>query len=88
MNIEIWKVITNFSNYEISNYGNIKNKYNQQILNPQLVSSYFTIKQCVTIILNKRKYMDVENHIKLLKKEKNTRLLFVTIFREYDYTFY
>lgn len=24
MNIEIWKEITNFSNYEISNYGNIK----------------------------------------------------------------
>jgi hypothetical protein len=43
MNIEIWKEITNFSNYEISNYGNIKNKYNQHILNPQLVSSYFTI---------------------------------------------
>lgn len=29
MNIEIWKEITNFSNYEISNYGNIKNKDTQ-----------------------------------------------------------
>jgi hypothetical protein len=31
-NIEIWKEITNFSKYEISYCGNIKNKENQIIL--------------------------------------------------------
>ena len=32
MNNEIYKEKNNFSNYEISNYGNIKNKINQKIL--------------------------------------------------------
>lgn len=30
MNNEIWKEINNFSKYEISNYGNLKNKDTQK----------------------------------------------------------
>ena len=32
MNNEIWKEITNFSKYEISNYGNIRNIVTQKLL--------------------------------------------------------
>jgi len=40
MNTEIWKEINNFSKYEISNYGNLKNKDTQKILHPSIKSGY------------------------------------------------
>jgi len=40
MNNETWKEINNFSKYEISNYGNLKNKYTQKILQPNIKSGY------------------------------------------------
>ena len=42
MNNEVWKEINNFSEYEISNYGNIRNKNTQKILKKQTKSGYFT----------------------------------------------
>ena len=46
MNKEIWKVIANFSKYEISSFGNIRNKGLQKILKPCIKSGYL----CITII--------------------------------------
>lgn len=43
MNNEIWKEITNFSKYEISNYGNVKNKDTQKILQPSIKSGYLCL---------------------------------------------
>jgi hypothetical protein len=43
MNNEIWKEINNFSNYEISNYGNLKNKNTKKILQPSIKSGYLCI---------------------------------------------
>jgi len=40
MNNETWKEINNFSKYEISNYGNLKNKDTQKILQPSIKSGY------------------------------------------------
>ena len=40
MNNETWKEINNFSKYEISNYGNLKNKDTQQKLQPSIKSGY------------------------------------------------
>ena len=40
MNEEIWKVIDNFSNYEISSFGNLRNKINKYILKPNIKSGY------------------------------------------------
>ena len=40
MNTEIWKEINNFSKYEISNYGNLKNKDTQKILHLSIKSGY------------------------------------------------
>jgi hypothetical protein len=40
MNNEIWKEVNNFSKYEISNYGNLKNKDTQKILQPSIKSGY------------------------------------------------
>jgi len=42
MNIEIWKEIINFSKYEISNYGNIKNKDTQKIKKVSIKGGYFS----------------------------------------------
>jgi hypothetical protein len=39
MSEEIWKVIDNFSNYEISSFGNLRNKTTKYILNPYLIIS-------------------------------------------------
>ena len=40
MSEEVWKTINNFSNYEISNHGNLRNKTNKYILNPSIKSGY------------------------------------------------
>jgi len=42
-NDEIWKEISGFSNYEISNIGNIKNKNTQKMLNPCIKSGYLCL---------------------------------------------
>ena len=43
MSEEIWKVIDNFSNYEISSFGNIRNKTSSNILTPTIKSGYLSI---------------------------------------------
>ena len=43
MNNEIWKEINNFSKYEISNYGNLKNKDTQKNIKPAIKSGYLNI---------------------------------------------
>lgn len=43
MNNEIWKEINNFSKYEISNYGNLKNKDTQKNIKPAIKSGYLYI---------------------------------------------
>lgn len=48
MNNEIWKEINNISKYEISNYGNLKNKDTQKILQPSIKSGYL----CTTLTDN------------------------------------
>jgi len=40
MSEEIWKVIDNFSNYEISSFGNLRNKTTKYILNPCIKNGY------------------------------------------------
>lgn len=58
MNNEIYKEINNFSNYEISNYGNIKNKINQKILKPCIKSGYF----CLSLTNNNGERKTVKIH--------------------------
>jgi hypothetical protein len=58
MNNEIYKEINNFSNYEISNYGNIKNKINQKILQPCIKSGYF----CLSLTNNNGERKSVKIH--------------------------
>lgn len=43
MNDEVWKTLDNFKNYEISSFGNIKNKITKRILNPGIKSGYLCI---------------------------------------------
>jgi hypothetical protein len=40
MNEEVWKTLDNFSNYEISSYGNLRNKTTNYTLNPCIKSGY------------------------------------------------
>jgi hypothetical protein len=40
MNDEAWKTLHNYSNYEISSFGNIRNKITNYILNPCIKSGY------------------------------------------------
>jgi hypothetical protein len=40
MSDEIYKIINNFSNYEISNLGNLRNKKNKNILKPTIKNGY------------------------------------------------
>jgi hypothetical protein len=40
MNEELWKTLENFSNYEISSYGNLRNKTTNYKLNPRIKSGY------------------------------------------------
>ena len=43
MSKELWNTIYNFSNYEISNYGNIINKTTKYTLNPSIKSGYLCL---------------------------------------------
>jgi hypothetical protein len=43
MNEELWKTIDNFSNYEISTYGNIRNKTTGYKLNPNIKCGYSSL---------------------------------------------
>lgn len=43
MNEEVWKTIYNFPNYEISSFGNIRNKTTNYILKPNLKSGYYGV---------------------------------------------
>ena len=42
-NTEIWKDINGFSNYEISTYGNVKNKITQKKIKPAIHSGYLSL---------------------------------------------
>lgn len=42
MSKEIWKTINNFSKYEISSFGNIRNKTSNNILTPNIKSGYLS----------------------------------------------
>ena len=43
MIVKEWKIIEKASNYEISNYGEVKNKITNQISKPTLVGGYLSI---------------------------------------------
>lgn len=43
INKEIWKVIDNFSNYEVSTFGNIRNKTTKRILRPSDKGGYLVL---------------------------------------------
>ena len=38
MNEEVWKILDNFLNYEISSYGNLRNKTTNNTFNPCIKS--------------------------------------------------
>ena len=40
MNEEVWKILDNFLNYEISSYGNLRNKTTNNTFNPCIKSGY------------------------------------------------
>lgn len=63
MSEEIWKKIYNFSNYEISNYGNIKNKNSQKVLKPTIKSGYYNIS--ITNDNGFRKFMKMHRLVAL-----------------------
>ena len=58
MSQEIWKTIDNFSNYEISSCGNIKNKTTNNILTPNIRSGYANI----SIKNDENKYVHMRAH--------------------------
>jgi len=43
MSEEVWKTLENFSNYEISSFGNLRNKKTTKILKPTIKSGYLCI---------------------------------------------
>jgi hypothetical protein len=43
MSEEVWKQLDNFSNYEIGNYGNIRNKTTKHVLTPSIKSGYLCV---------------------------------------------
>lgn len=50
--MEEWKEITNYSNYSVSNKGNIQNNKTQRILRPTLRNGYYAVSLCMN---NKKK---------------------------------
>lgn len=46
MNCELWKKIINIDNYEISNYGNVKNSKNNYLLKKNIKNGYYYIYLC------------------------------------------
>lgn len=44
---EEWKVIENATNYEVSNYGQVRNKNTNKILKQTLINGYFAIGLCI-----------------------------------------
>lgn len=59
---EIWKTIEDFSIFEVSNFGNVKNKNSKNNLKPRLSCGYFTIMLRITENLNQK------------EKQKNIRI--------------
>ena len=41
--IEIWKEISNYDNYKISSFGNVKNNNTGRILKPSIISGYYCV---------------------------------------------
>lgn len=58
MSEEIWKDIENFSNYQISSYGNIKNKTTNKLLKPSNKGGYL----CYKITNNDKKSISTKIH--------------------------
>lgn len=55
---EIWKILDNFSKYEISSFGNVKNKLTNYIFKPSLKSGYY----CIGIINDENKNSAMKIH--------------------------
>ena len=58
MSEECWKVIDDFSNYEISNYGKIRNKTTRYVLTPSIKSGYL----CTSLTTGNGKRKSVKIH--------------------------
>jgi len=58
MSKEIWKTLDNFSKYEISSFGNIRNKTTDNILKPNIKSGYYG----VNIRNDNNKYVSIKMH--------------------------
>ena len=41
--IEIWKKINNYENYEVSSLGNVRNKNTGRILKPGIIGGYYCV---------------------------------------------
>ncbi len=66
MSNEIYKSINDFSNYEVSNFGNVRNKTTKQVLKPSIKSGYL----CISLV-------DTNNERKLLKVHRLVALAFI-----------
>ena len=55
---EVWKILDNFSNYEISSFGNIRNKTTIYIFKPTIKSGYYS----VGIKNDKKKHVNMKVH--------------------------
>jgi len=42
--MEQWKIIEGYENYEVSNYGNVRNNYTDRVLKPNLCRGYHIIR--------------------------------------------
>jgi hypothetical protein len=58
MSNEVWKILNNFSQYEISNFGNIRNNITKNILKPSIRSGYYS----VNIRNDEKKYVSMKIH--------------------------
>ena len=58
MNIEIWKLIENFSKYEISSFGNIKNKLTTNKIKSSIKSGYY----CTSLTSDDGTRKSIKNH--------------------------
>ena len=58
MSEEVWNTLDNFSKYEISSFGNIRNKTSKNILTPNIKSGYYG----VGIRNDKNKYISMKIH--------------------------
>jgi len=58
MSEEVWKTLENFSNYEISSFGNLRNKTTGYIIKPCIKSGYL----CTSLTNDDKKYKSIKIH--------------------------